>query len=439
MSILDSFYILFKSQGTDEVKKSLDGVNSATNKVSESFKKMSHELTGAIAGFISLGAILEGLKSSLSYAVRLDQASQSLAVNIDELDAWGNAVTRIGGTAEAFQGSLKNLAQRLGTSGEVALKVLPQLADSFQKMGRFSAIRYGESLGLDEKTILLLQKGRLEVEATIRQQKELGLVSKKDAEAAREFNYAWQDATHAFRMAFLGAAETVLPVITGIVTAFGKAAEYFQKHSDLIIGALAAIGIAAALAFSEFFVAIAVVGALAGAFALLYEDIKYYIQGQDSFIGHLLKRWPLITKAIHATAQEFQKLINLFSNLYEKYYKFMSGGKEFKIQGEYGEDGAKNKSFALSTQEIAALSDSKLAHAKKVLDIATTSTVAFSRPADLQKYAISSGNKSVTINTGDINIHTQATDGDGVFQAFTKSLNEQLLQANNYFDDGVKI
>src|ERR1043165_2772805 len=178
MSALETLYILFKSFGTDdvkkaqeEVKKSADKMNESLkdsekvgDKVTESFSKLGKELTNTITKVISVGALLAGIKNSINYAEDVDLASRQLAVNVDELDAWDNAVRRTGGTAEQFQASLRRLAQQLGTSGQIALEVLPQLADSFQQMGRFGAIRYGEILGLDENTILLLQKGRREVE-----------------------------------------------------------------------------------------------------------------------------------------------------------------------------------------------------------------------------------------------------------------------------------
>lgn len=447
MSILDSFYIVFKALGEEDVKKSeeevkksgdklnesLKNTSNLGNKASESFTRMGHEMLGFLSAAISVGSVLEGIKGSIDYAIDLDRSSQALQVNVGELDAWDSSVKRIGGTAEAFQGSLRNLSQRLGTTGEVALKLLPQLADAFHKMNRNAAIRYGENLGLDEKTILLLQKGRREVETVVAQQKELGVVSKKDAEEARNFSYAWQDATHAFRSAFMGVAEEILPFLTRIITLFGEGAEYFKKHSDLIIGALIAIGVASAIAFPELYLGIAIVGALSAAFALLYEDIKYFITGQDSLIGHILKRWPEVGAAVRATIRDFEKFAHFLDKLYEKYYKFISGGKSFRIYGEYGDHGADDKQT--NTPEN---------YWQRLVDMKNAFNLANSTPLNSQtSNSIFNGggssNKNVSVNTGPITINTQATDPQGVLQAFGQNLDEHLQQANAYFDDGVAI
>lgn len=455
MSILDAFYILFKSQGTEQVKKDEESLNksgdnlnkslketsSLSNKAGESFLNLGRQLAGTLTAAVSLGSVLSGIKSSLDYAVNLDQVSQSLAVNVEELDAWDNAVKRIGGTAEGFQSSLKNLASRLGTTGETALRVLPQLADSFQQMGRFAAIRYGESLGLDEKTILLLQKGRREVESVIKQQKELGVVSKKDAEAARQFNYAWQDATHSLRSAFMGVAMELLPLITKAVEAFGIAAQYFRKHSDLIVGGLIAIGLASVAAFPELYAGIAIVGALTAAFALLYEDIKYFIQGQDSLIGRILKKWPQVGAAVRATVDEFERFFNILDRLYSKYYKFMSGGKDFRIYGKEGDQGIDDRATNTPDSYKKRLIDSfkMIGKAQEVMRFADTSPLSSQVSNRIFNNSSRSANRNMTISTGPITINTQATDPNGVAQAFGFGLFEQIQQANNYFDDGVQV
>ncbi len=184
MSILETFYILFKSD-TSDIKKGSDEALKTTKKLNESLKETDEtseklgvkffsiveSIAGLLTGFASLHAVISGFKNTVDYDIDLGKTSRALGVNVEQLDAWDYAVRQAGGTAEGFQNSLKNLAEHFNTNPSVALKFLPQLADVFSKISRFSAFKLGKSLGLDEATILLLQQGRREVEAVLKQQR----------------------------------------------------------------------------------------------------------------------------------------------------------------------------------------------------------------------------------------------------------------------------
>ena len=202
MSVLETLYILFKgdasqlkreeqdvrreNQKTEQSFKSLD---KTSNQINNSFVTMGRSLAGLVAGLYSVSAVLGGFHNAVNYANSLGIASQALNVNAEALDVWGDAVRLTGGSAESFQASLRSLAEHLGTTGNVALKILPQLADSFQRLGNFRAQQFGKMLGMNESTILLLQRGRREVDEVLKRQKELGVVTKNQIEVSRKFNY----------------------------------------------------------------------------------------------------------------------------------------------------------------------------------------------------------------------------------------------------------
>lgn len=457
MSVLKTLYILFKNRGTEEVKKGQESVEKSTKKTKESLDKTDKALGDVQKEFIKLGKELlgfaslsgavwgafKGIKDAADYAAQLGIIAQNLQVNVTELDAWGNAVRRTGGTAEGFQSSLKNLSQRLYTTGENAMKVLPQLADAFQRMGRAAALRYGETLGLDEGTIMLLQRGRRELDAIIARQKELGLVTKHDAEVAREYNYAWQDTSHAFRSMFMAVAEEVLPVLIKVIEGFGKVAEYFREHADLIIGALIGIGAAAAIIAAPFIIAnigvialIAGIAALIAIFALVFEDIKYFIEGNKSLIGDMLKRWPMVGKVVKAVFDDikasFKWLFEVFKKVSEYIGKLTFGRQKMQIGVDaQGNAISGDTDFAKMQQSLNEESNSPLA--------AQTSNSITNSQMFSSAYNKNSANKNVTVNTGDIKIETQATNAEDVSAQFTKGFIEHLRQTTNTFDDGVTI
>jgi hypothetical protein len=418
MPAFDTFYTLFTSMGADNVLRDEERLKRANDDLEKSFKNSDkqsnqfssslHRLGEEIISFITVGASLTatlgGIKGALNYAVDIDTASRTLGVNVQALDAWGNAVQRTGGNLQTFESSLRNLAENLGRTGEIAIQILPQLADNFQKLGRFGALRYGKMLGLDEATILLLQKGRREVDAIIARQKELGLVTKYDAEQARKFNFAWQDATHSLRVALLDTALAFLPLVLALLKDFTTTAQYFSQHSDVIVGGLTAIGLAAAFATLKIKSLRKGVLSLTGAAALgvIYEDIKAFREGKPSFIGDVNKKFPITGR--------------IFGNDTEEY-------KSEKSRLSFGHDDFID-TLRKSYQHLIGIDQSPI-------NYLTPYT------SNIENSALTKGNLS--INIGDVYLQTQATDVNGIAAAFARSLNEQLRQTIDYYDDGVQV
>ena len=173
MSVFETFYLLFKSdtsdlkKGTEEAEKTTEKLQKSLNAVDRNVLNVGQKFLGLATSFASLVAsvwsaheILMNFKEAEQYSTSLSKASQVLGVSSEEIDRWGEAVKRVGGTTDDFKNSLMGLAQHLGTTPEIALRTLPLLADAFQRMNRVQAFMYGRSLGITDPTILLLQKGK---------------------------------------------------------------------------------------------------------------------------------------------------------------------------------------------------------------------------------------------------------------------------------------
>lgn len=430
MAILETLYILFKGDASQLLKES-EKVEASNTKVDESFKKTaaaSEKVRGAffrlaaqfgalVAFQLSTRKIFQGLGDATAYVVDLNRASKALGVNIETLDTWGNAVKRTGGTAEGFQQSLRSLAQHLGTSSQTALQILPQLADAFQRMGRVQALRYGNMLGLDEATILLLQKGRREVDALLLRQKELGVITAKDSEVFVKFDNQLQDTGHSFRSMFVAVATTVLPTLEKLFVVFGNVAQFFKEHSDLIIGGLIGIAIAAGIVALPFIAANAAliligasVGVLIGVFALAYDDIKTFFAGGDSLIGRAAERWPRVAKAVKEAFDALRKSLNWFLVGEDP------ARKGFSLRGALGGDAAPLDFFGKKAIKEADSSP---------LNSLSTSSI------------LNSKNSNRSVQIGDITINTQATDADGIMTSLQSRLDKEFWHPNSNFDDGV--
>ena len=476
MSILETFYILFKSdsssvkKGSEEAKKSTDDLqdslektDSASMRVGESFLGLAKSFSGLIAGFFTATAAVAGLKEAADYAYNLNLSSQALNVNAQALAEWGGAVRQTGGNLKSFEESIKTLSTNLGVMPKVAMQFLPQLADAFQRMGRFTSTRYGKMLGLDEPTILLLQKGRKEVEAIIKKQQELGVATKGQIEASDKFTVALQNTGTAWREVFLSVGETVLPVLTKALEAFTNFAEYLQKHSQLVIGALIGIGAAATIAAIPFIILnldiIAItagVALLISAFAVLYDDVQSFLHGQDSILGRIIERWPLVGRIVNTVLGSWKTALNSildslfpFLRTLEQIYSFFSGDKKIKtsvdLKAEANKPGQEKPKLnvGLSEDYLGLNENTKfkntLQKGQENLSLASNNSLGSQTSNSILNSRSVAGQNTISI--GDITINTQATDAEGIGSSLTDVIkshfSSHFWQANSQVDDGV--
>lgn len=390
-TILESFYIQVKLE-TEQLRKGLSDTQAQVAKLESGFNGLSHSgdgvahsmqnvlgaITSMVAGFISFNAIVSGARGAIDSVRGVGQAAREMNVDVSALDAWGNAVARMGGSAEGFRSSLQGLAEHFGTSNNIALQALPRLADSFARLSPNQALRYGKSLGLDTSTIMLLQQGRREVEEVIKQQVRLGVVNVRQAESVRKFDMALYDAKHSFQEFY---RELALP----LVPYFTKSLNWVIENKDLVHDAFkfmaAGVGILslALLRFNPIATAaVASLTALSAGYAVAKDDFEAYTRGDKSLLG---------------TAAELNQKI---------------GARIMKFLG-YGND----PNDILGNAMINGLSQASL--------------------------GVNYGTKNnpTTITIGDVNINTAATDAAGIAGAAVSEFKLQVGQWVSQSDNGV--
>lgn len=440
MSILETFYILFKGDNTDvkkSAKESEHAVQSLQDALTGTFKKVDQatqktgqsflDLAKAAAGFVGATAAayttFHKILGATEYANQLGNISKALNVNVSDLDAWSQAVKRTGGSAEGFQNSLRSLAQHFGVSGNIALKVLPKLADVFKRIGNYRAQYYGKALGLDEATILLLQQGRREIESITRQEKDLGVVTQKDTEIAKKYTLANIQLSLAFRGLYLTLAQSVVPVLTEFYKILVPAVEYIRNHKDLVIGAFIGIGIAAAVMLAPFLIANAAIisvgiaiATLIGLFAIAYEDIKAYIQGNQSLTGDILKRWSNVKTL-------FEDVFKILYKISTLTFPALAGAEKIakRIGSLFGFGNNNDLNVTLPK-------------GKTLIQNINDSPLGYQSPAS--RFLSSGFDRNLSINTGDLIINTQANDAVGISKDIIGEFRKQLAQANNNFSNG---
>jgi methyl-accepting chemotaxis protein len=555
-SVLETFLILFESnaddvdKGSQQAKKSTDSLNdalkntqAATDKTAESFTKMLASAGGALASVLSVAAITGAVMAAADNADMLGEFTERLGLNIEEVNAWGDAVKVNGGTAEGFRGSLESLIDGMvtfatkGTSrvapffkelgidmvdangkARDVMEILPELADAFEGLGRQESAGLGRKLGLDQGTIMLLQRGRREVDDQIRKQKELGTVTKENAEIAGKFNDQYDNTGKVFRSLFTIMGSTILPLFTRVLSGIESIGMFLAKHSDFVVGLMIALGaaitiyalpplismaIAVVTAFAPFLLMGALIAGIAIAFALLYDDIMNFIDGNDSLIGQILTAYPAIGVVVSQLVEVVKSLWDAVSWVFESIWSVLQisiegwrllfgligDGVQSFVQGSsimQSIIGAITSAFTVAGDIIGAIWDGVGNRITAVVEIirkaigwvkmaaGVISSVLGDKKASLGisegksaqsppgvaegkaaiakagSSAISSqtsnsianssrtANKTTSVQTGPITVHTQATDAEGVAGAIGSSLGQQMRQASANFDDGVQ-
>jgi len=422
-----------------------------------------------------------------------------------------------GGTAEGFQGTLStisadfamiatkgtsrmlpfwkelgiNLKDSHGKMREV-MDVLPELADKMAGLSKGESMGMGRKLGLDEGTIMLLQQGRREVEAQIKQQKEMGTVTAEQAKQAGEFNDALDQLSMNFRGMFLNVGSSLIPAFKWVIEVFDTMSKFFRKHSDFITGLFIALGAAvmfflvpplltaagaALAAMAPFLLIGAVVAVVAGAFALLYDDVMNFRAGNESMIGDLYAKYPVVKSLIDGISEAFgtmkvvaTEIYGLMGDLFtlgtvsaEAFWNSLKTGANwmqntfpllFELVGKLGDifgiildgitnafsstfDGIINEFKTFAGMVGIDLSVKGIQNARSQVRAASGSAINSTNSMAIANSRTTSQSSNVTV--GKVEIKTKATDSEGIARSVGGHLNAQLKRATSNHDDGVKI
>ncbi len=389
MSLLDQFAILFDTDADDaadsieRLSDSLDdtegsarnaarGVDNASDSAvrgSESFSGLAGSVGGLIAAYLSWQAISSAVFGQALATDDLGKFTETVGMSIEEVDAWGSAVTLNGGSIDSFRSSVQSLNSAMGDvamggGGEIvevlgrlgisaldsAGKIrevndlLPELADSFQGLSRSESVAFGQRLGLDQGTIMLLQQGRDAVEGLVEQQRQMGGRTQEGYEASAKFN----DSLHNMRRMFVGAADTanqkILPVLTFLLDKFQVIYQWVQDHQTFVVGFFVAVAAIIAAAYLPAMTAaaaatiaatwpfLAIGAAIAGVsliVAALYEDVKAYLGGQESFVGSLAEKYSWFGTLLDGIINGVKFLIGEFAQFGQEMFANLSNAVEF--------------------------------------------------------------------------------------------------------------
>ena len=200
----------------DEARKSGKGIEEAFGRTGEVISRVQTRMLGLLSLFAGGYGLKEFVANTTKVNAETGRTAQMLDTTTKALSTWRTVATLTGGTAQGITGAIGGLVsqfQNFALTGESnvipyfrALRVdiadasgrmrkmddvLLDLADRFSKLDPAKARAFGQALGFDDATISLLIRGRDAVGKLLTEAKNLGTVSKEDAEAAGALQKAW--------------------------------------------------------------------------------------------------------------------------------------------------------------------------------------------------------------------------------------------------------
>ena len=545
-SVLETFFFLFESdaskldkglkdseKGADRLKDKIDDVDDAANMAGGSLLKMATKVGAAIGSFMAVSAIKAAIHQTAMEIDDLGDAAAALNLPVEELSAWSMAATMSDGTQQGFIASLnainvgmnsiatKGKGLMLPFLGELGLSLsdvkraakdpiwaLEQMSDRFSKLSKAEAAGLGSKIGLDQGTINLLAQGRRGLDELIARQKEMGVVTTAQAEAAGKYDEQLKKNAATYADIKRELVVSVLPVVTWFLETLRKGVKWMGDNQGFVVGFFGAIAavltalylpaaIAAAAATWTLiapFVGLALgVAAFAAILALVADDLYNFMRGNDSVIGEIAKKWPIVGDVIHGvgdtllalieTVRAFgaffvdlitlgpQKAIENFAGSIENLVADISSrwpkvGEVFGAvtgtmtdaidvvvrawQWLVDKVSAGIELFAKAASVITAIPsigakmlgfgvapDTRDSVAAGQRHIALANSPIASQTSNSIANSSRTANRTTTVQTGPITVQTASTDGAGVGRALASSLNDHIKGAIDQHDDGV--
>lgn len=385
--LLSDFWLVFKSdtsQADDGIDRSKSKTNDLLEKIKStdvasqdagaSLKSMALGALGGLTAALSVGATISNAFARADMIRTVQQTSDALGSAIEDVDAFGKAAEVMGGDAQGARDSLTDMAEKMGEamsdvesgaakafkslgislksadgSTKDAIEGMLDLAGAVEGLDRSAAVFKIKELGItDNRTVEMILKGRQELERMLKVQKEQGVITKESAENARKLTEAMGGLQRGLSSAGDSFIDSIIPALTKVIEWLGKGVDWMHENKDFVLGFFGAIAAvvaavylpamisaaAATIAATWPFIAIgAAIAVAAAAFALIYDDIMNFIDGNDSFIGQIFEAYPMVERIVMGLIDVFRALWDALITGAERIGSFVAAGFARVVSG----------------------------------------------------------------------------------------------------------
>lgn len=344
------------SRETERLTRRNNELAESADEVADNYGKATSSLAGFLgrmAGMVGIGLTVGGIASFIQTTAEevntLSQSAEALELPVEDVDAFGKVITSMGGDAQGARDSLMDMSESIGealqdtSSGKAdvfkslnislkdmkgesigAMEGIYRLSDAVQGMSKEEAVFRIKEVGItDNKIVESILKGRKELEALTKKQKENGVVTKELALQSQKYKEVTGGLKTVFSSVMMSIMNSALPALTKVLSWVQTFVKFCQENKNIVVGFFTAVAtilmgkyihamkLASISTWTTLFpiiAIIAVIALLAAAFAIVYDDIMNFIDGNDSMIGRILEKYPRLKIVILALWETFKKL-----------------------------------------------------------------------------------------------------------------------------------
>ncbi|HDS3817402.1 hypothetical protein [Morganella morganii] len=284
------------------------------------FAGISTTITGLISDATARAAEIESI----------DKLGREINITTQDVDAFSGSVAALGGTRSAAQADLSAMAKSFGFAGDSMEKVL-QTADKVQGMSFSEAKKTLGGLGVEDNgTVELLMKGREELSRMMETQKDYGGITRESIEQSISFNNAMLSLEQSAGLLKNSLMGMLIPVLSQGLDWLEKIVVFAKENKNFVTGFFIAVAavvtgkyvhamkLAQISTWTAMLPVMAVVAGillLAAVFALVYDDIMNFIDGNDSMIGRILDSYPGLKAVILTVWEAFVVLFDFIMSV----------------------------------------------------------------------------------------------------------------------------
>ncbi len=284
------------------------------------FAGISTTITGLISDATARAAEIESI----------DKLGREINITTQDVDAFSGSVAALGGTRSAAQADLSAMAKAFGFAGDSMEKVL-QTADKVQGMSFSEAKKTLGGLGVEDNgTVEMLMKGWEELSRMMETQKDYGGITRESIEQSISFNNAMLSLEQSAGLLKNSLMGMLIPALAQGLDWLEKIVVFAKENKNFVTGFFIAVAavvtgkyvhamkLAQISTWTAMLPVMAVVAGillLAAVFALAYDDIMNFIDGNDSMIGRILDSYPGLKAVILTVWEAFVVLFDFIMSV----------------------------------------------------------------------------------------------------------------------------